>query len=184
MPDFKHPKIRFQKIQFDKLEESAAFLKADHVFSCLGTTIKKAGSEEEFRKVDYDYVVNSAKISLQNGAKKIFIVSALGADKNSLIFYSRVKGEMEEAVTALSYQSIFFFRPSLLLGERAEVRNGEKMGEFFGNLISFALIGPFKKYKPIKAISVAKAMFISAKGDVKGVKIMDSDEIEEIACLV
>ena len=184
MPGFKHPKIRFRKIEFDKLEETAALLKADHVFSCLGTTIKKAGSEQEFRKVDYDYVVNSAKISLQNGAKKIFVVSALGADKNSFIFYNKVKGEMEEAITALSYQSTFFFRPSLLLGERTEVRNGEKIGEAFGNLISFALVGPLKKYKPIKALSVAKAMFISAKGDVKGVKIMESDEIEEISYLV
>lgn len=113
------------------------------VISCLGTTIKKAGSREAFRRVDFEAPLMLAKFAKESGAGQFLSVSSLGADARSRVFYSRVKGELEEAVKALQIPSTVFFRPSLLLGDRKEFRLGERIGEAFLPVANFFYTGPF-----------------------------------------
>src|SRR5262249_6245579 len=150
------------------------------VFCCLGTTIKVAGSQAAFKKVDYEYPATVAHLAHQQGAKQFLIVTAMGANKSSMIFYNRVKGEVEEAVKKIPFQAIHIFQPSLLLGERKEHRAGEKMGEFFMGLTSALFIGPLKKYKAIEGRAVAGAMVKCANENSKGVFTHQSDEIQKI----
>ncbi|TGL60112.1 nucleoside-diphosphate sugar epimerase [Leptospira ognonensis] len=133
----------------------------DAVICCLGTTIKKAGSQEKFREVDYDYPLLAGKKAKEAGVKSFLIVTAMGADANSMIFYNRVKGEIERELTAIGFPYLGIFRPSLLLGDRKEVRMGEKVGEVLGALLPFSLFG-LKKYKPIYADFVARSMIKTA----------------------
>ncbi|HXH17701.1 MAG TPA: oxidoreductase [Chitinophagales bacterium] len=175
-----HPKLRQHSINFDRLIDYSSILKGDDVFCCLGTTIKKAGSQSNFKKVDLEYPVEIARLALANGAKQLLIVTALGANKSSLIFYNRVKGEVEDAVKKLSYNAIHIFRPSLLLGERKEYRAGEKIGTALYRIASPLFIGPLKKYKAIEGKAVAAAMVDCAKRNGRGVFIYESEEIQRI----
>ncbi len=152
------PKLKNYKIDFENLENYKSLFEVDATISCLGTTIKTAGSKEAFKKVDFDYVVNSAKISFQAGVKKFLVISAMGVDANSMIFYNQVKGQMESALKEIGFSSLQIYRPSLLIGERKEFRIGEEIGNFVGNLFGFAFIGDLKKYKPIHASLVVKSM--------------------------
>jgi uncharacterized protein YbjT (DUF2867 family) len=176
-----HAKLAQHTVNFDKLGESAALFQADDVFSCLGTTIKQAGSQEAFRRVDFTYVVESAKMARQQGASQFLLVSSLGADAHSSVFYNRVKGEIETTVSELAFDGVQIFRPSLLLGERATVRAGEKFAEKIAGLFSFAFVGPLKKYRPIEAHTVAAAMVGTAKQHPRGVNIYESDRIQTFA---
>jgi len=175
----KHPKLVQHQVNFDKLDEYASLLKADDVFCCLGTTIKKAGSQAEFRKVDFHYPVEIARIAQANGAKQFLLVTAMGADKSSLIFYNRVKGEVEDAVKKLGYKTIHIFRPSLLLGERKESRAGENIGKILFGIITPLFMGPLKKYKAIEGKVVAAAMVKCAKEDKQGAHVHESDAIQK-----
>jgi len=129
----------------------------DAVICCLGTTIKKAGSQEKFKEVDYEYPLLAAKKAKEAGVKAFLIVTAMGSEANSLVFYNRVKGEIERDLSALGFPFLGIFRPSLLIGDRKEVRMGEKIGEFVGAFLPFTLLG-LKKYKPIHADFVARSM--------------------------
>ncbi len=173
-------KVKLEIVNFDRLSASASMMQADHVFCCIGTTIKTAGSQEAFRKVDFDIAVTSAKLALQNGATKYLVVSALGANKNSSIFYSRVKGEMEEAIQSMPYREIWIFHPSILTGKRKEFRPGEAIGRAMGVIISPFLMGPLKKYKPVNAERVARAMLYCAKESKPGIHFIESDEIQAL----
>lgn len=175
-----HPKLQQHVVNFDKLQESASLLKADDVFCCLGTTIKTAGSQEAFRKVDHDYPVATAQLAQQQGAEKFLIVTAMGANKSSSIFYNRVKGEVEEAIKKIPFQAIHIFQPSLLLGERNEHRAGEKIGAVIFKLTNPLFIGPLKKYKAIQGSAVAGAMVKCARRDAAGIFTHQSDEIQRI----
>lgn len=177
---YKDPKLQQVIIDFDKLEEHRSQLRADDVFCCLGTTINVAGSKENFRKVDFGYPVAVARLAKEQGAAQIMVVSAMGADKNSSVFYSRVKGEMEEALKSLDFGALHLFRPSLLTGMRKEFRLGERFAQSVMRIFSFLLIGPVKKYKPIDAMVVAYAMVFKAKSGSKGTFIYPSDQIQEI----
>lgn len=145
-------------INFDEIEESRTGMVGEHAYCTIGTTIAKAGSKEEFRKVDFDYVLRFAKIAKQNGTKKFILVSAIGADSGSNIFYSKVKGQLEEALEQLGFESLILMQPSLLLGERKEWRAGEIIGKGLSLVTNFALVGPLNKYKAIEADTVAEAM--------------------------
>lgn len=147
---------------------------ADEVFCCLGTTIKTAGNKDAFYKVDHDYVLEIAHIAYTNGAKKMALVSSLGANKNSSVFYSKVKGRAEEAVSNIGYESLFIFRPSVLLGQRKEFRLGEMMSKVLMRTFSFAIP---KKYKAIPARQVAKAMIAAMNTGQTGVHILESESI-------
>lgn len=150
-------------------------LKADDVFCCLGTTIKKAKSKENFRAVDYDAPVLLGKITKENGAQKYLLVSSLGANKSSGIFYNQVKGEVEEAIAALAFASVHIQRPSLLLGPRKEERSGEDAAKLFFKVFGFLVP---KKYKGIESIKVARAMIAFAQQNQTGVIVHESDELQ------
>jgi uncharacterized protein YbjT (DUF2867 family) len=175
-----HPKLHQKVINFDSLDKYSADIKADDIFCCLGTTIKKARSQSNFKKVDFEYVLKTAQIAYANGGKQFLLVTAMGANKRSLIFYNRVKGETEEAVKKLPYKAIHIFRPSLLLGERKETRAGEKIGTALYNITSPLFIGPLKKYKAIAGKVVAGAMVSCAKRNAEGVFVYESNEIQKI----
>lgn len=151
------------------------------VYCCLGTTIKKAGSQAAFRKVDYEYPLLAARALHRAGAEQFLIVTALGASKSSAVFYNRVKGEVEDDLVNVGFRQLHVFRPSLLLGERDEVRPGEKVGEAVGKLLSFAFVGPLGRYKPIQAKRVAQAMANAARSKDPGVFWHESDEIAMLA---
>lgn len=175
------PKLNQHRIDFDRLQEFANLIQADDVFCCLGATIKKAGSQEVFRKVDFTYVVQTAALALKNSAHQFLVVSSLGANTHSRVFYSRVKEEMEEAVGKLPFEGIHIFRPSLLLGDRQEFRLGERIGSVGMRLASFAMVGPWRKYRPIQGQTVAQAMVNAAKMKLPGLNVWESDRIAEIA---
>ncbi len=152
----------------------------DDLFCCLGTTIRKAGSQDAFRRVDHDYPLALARLGKAAGAQQFLMVSALGADARSPVFYSRVKGEAEHDIAAIGLQKAIFMRPSILLGERHEPRPGERAGIFVGQLIAPLLVGPLRKYRPIHADDVAAAMLYAANNEVREGPI-DSDEIVRLA---
>jgi uncharacterized protein YbjT (DUF2867 family) len=155
-------------------------LAVDDVFCCLGTTIKKAGSREAFRAVDLEAVARAAAAARQRGARQLLVVSSLGADEHSRVFYNRVKGEMEAAVIALAFPACQIFRPSLLLGPRAERRLGERMAA--------RLMRPFKrvlgKYRPVHRDTVATAMVRIAASAPAGTHVYGSNRIEAIAAVM
>lgn len=173
--DIRHAKLENIVLDFDKLSEHAAELKADDVFCCLGTTIRIAKTKEAFRKVDYDYPLELARVSKTQGAAQYLLVSALGADKNSRIFYNKVKGEVEEAIGQISFLSFHIFRPSLLLGDRTEQRPGEGTATIFFKLFAFLIPA---KYKAINSRKVAKAMLTLAKENDPGFYFHESKELQ------
>jgi uncharacterized protein YbjT (DUF2867 family) len=170
-----HPKLVQIRIDYSKLESYTPELKADDVFCCLGTTMAKAKSKEKFREVDYEFPLKLANEASRHGAKQFLIVSALGADKKSSVYYNRVKGELEHSVSRLDFQAIHMFRPSLLLGPRAEKRPGEEAAKLFYKIFWFMLPD---KYKAIHAKKVAKAMVHYAAVEQKGVFIHESREMQ------
>ena len=173
-----HPKLVQQPINFDSVESLKLDFQVDDVFCALGTTIKAAGSQDAFYKVDYTYVVKLGKWCAANGVKRFLIVSAMGASAKSGIFYNRVKGEMETAVSQLNIPQIQVFRPSLLMGNRKEKRRGEKIAQVVMGGLGFLFVGPLLKYKGIHADVVAKAMIRSAKMEVSGFKVYESGEMQ------
>ena len=180
----KHAKLREIVVDFGTLSSSLQGCKADVVFCCIGTTMAKAGSQENFRKVDYDIPVNLAKWSEQNKVSGFYLVSALGASSKSGIFYNKVKGEVEDFISTTSIPHIVFFRPSLLLGDRTEKRPGEKAAILFAKLFSFLFIGPLRRYKSIHVKTVAKAMVKKAAVSVKGVEVVENEQISTLANLL
>ena len=156
---------------------------ADDVFCCLGTTIKEAGSKEAFCEVDFHYPLKLARLSLKRGAQQYLLVSAMGADKNSQFFYNQVKGEVEEAVAGEGFKALHIFRPSVLLGERDETRFGEKIAQVAMQGAAPLMVGNFKKYRPIEAYDLAKAMVHMAKKELEGTYVFESDKIEALAKL-
>ncbi|MDP2176601.1 MAG: oxidoreductase [Bacteroidota bacterium] len=172
-----HPKVVEHLINFDKINQIEHLIHGDDFYCVIGTTIKKAGSKEAFRKVDYIYPLMFAQISKRNNFKKFLLVSSIGADEHSNNFYLKVKGELESQIKALNFQCSFIFRPSLLLGNRNEFRFGEKLATIIMPFFSFLLMGKLKKYKAIKAKTVANAMCLFAQKDCSGFNIIESNEM-------
>lgn len=174
----KHPKIKEKIIDFDKISKLDINERIDDLFITLGTTIKKAGSKAEFYKTDHDFVVNFAEWAQTKGVNKILIVSSMGANHNSGNFYLKTKGEMEISVLQIGIESVFIFRPSLLVGARKEFRLGEKFGAWVMKIINPLLTGKYRRYRSINASQVALAMYHTAQ--TKGTKhyIMESDEMQ------
>ncbi|MDF2958450.1 MAG: NAD-dependent epimerase [Paenibacillus sp.] len=175
-----HNKLVQAVTDYEKLEAGVTDMAGAHVYCCLGTTIKKAGSKEQFRKVDYEYPMRLGKLALHGGAVEFLIVTAMGANSKSNLFYNQVKGETEDGLKQLGLPSLHIFRPSLLLGDRQEFRLGERIGSAVSGIISPLMAGGLRKYKPIQAITVAKAMLNAAKQDNKGIRVYESDQIEEL----
>lgn len=178
--EIKHPKLDEKIVDFDKLEEYTDSFAVDDVFCCLGTTIKKAKTKEAMWMIDVDYPVAIAKLASSQGAKKFLLVSSMNADPNSPIFYSKMKGKLEEAIIQIPYESTSIFRPSLLLGNRQEYRLGERAAAAIFTKVPFLFAGPLKKYKAIEGKTVASAMYRTAQGNKPGVTIYPSEQIQEI----
>jgi uncharacterized protein YbjT (DUF2867 family) len=174
---YQHEKLEQRVIDLGALEALPDMPQSDDVFCCLGTTIKQAGSQEAFRRVDYDYVVGSARAGLRAGATQFLMVSAIGADPASRVLYSRVKGETEAAVRRLPYRGVQIFRPSLLLGERAEFRLGERIVMLLAPILRPALVGPLRRYRPVHAAIVARAMVQIAKQAPRAANVFEYDAI-------
>lgn len=168
---------RLIQVTFNFDSPDSTLVAADEIFCCLGTTIKVAGSKPAFYKVDFEYVLSIAQIGFSNGAKKFALVSSMGANQQSGIFYNHTKGAIEEAVSRIGYESIFILRPSILLGQRTTFRLGEMIGKVL--MTSFDFLIP-KKYKAIHARQVARAMIATMNSNKTGLHVLESDEIASI----
>jgi uncharacterized protein YbjT (DUF2867 family) len=148
----------------------------DVVFSCLGTTMKKAGSREAFRAVDHDAVLAVAKEGRARGARSFLHVSSIGANPDAFAFYSRVKGEIERAVAELGYDSVYAFRPSFIDGDRGESRLGERIA-----IAIAGALGPlFGKYRPTSVDRIVRAMLGAAKAPVPGVHVVEPGQMPPV----
>ena len=160
-----HPKLKEQIINYESIDSAVS---ADDVFCCLGTTIKIAKTKEAFEKVDLDYPLKIASLQHKAGSKQFLVVSAMGANATSSIFYSRTKGLMEKGLTKIGFESLYIFRPSFIVGDRKEKRMGEKIGIIISTILSPLMIGPLKKYKPVTAADIALNMIKYALKNEKG----------------
>jgi len=172
-------KVAEVEIDYDHIDASSDLFEVDDIFCCLGTTMKKAGSKEAFRKVDYQYPLEAAQLGKEKGVSRFFVISALGVDPSSKIFYNRVKGEVERDLGKLSFAALHIFRPSLLTGKREEKRFSENAGIFLFKAFSFLLAGPLAKYRAIKAETVARAIALAAEGDEEGIVIHESLDMQK-----
>lgn len=166
-----HPKLVQVVTELGDLESHRLQLIADDVYCCLGTTRQQAGSKEAFYQVDFLYVVQLAALAASNFAGQFLVVSSIGADAGSRVYYSRVKGEMEAAVGARPFRALHVFRPSLLLGQRAHPRLGERIGAAALALAGPLLRGGWAKYRPVAAAAVAAAMLRAAHTDATGLRV-------------
>lgn len=171
----RHDKLEQRVVDLGALEAMADLPRADDVFCCLGTTIKQAGSQPAFRRVDQAFVLALARAGLRAGATQFLLVSAIGADPESRVFYSRVKGETEAGVRKLPYRAVQIFRPSLLLGDRPDFRFRERVAMFAAPLLPFLLPGRLRRFRPIQATVVARAMVQIARDAPRGPNIFEHD---------
>jgi len=178
--EIKHSKLKEFVGDLHQLETITSDFSGDVCFCCIGTTAKKTPDKEAYRKIDYGIPVASAKLCKKNAISTFLVISALGADANSSIFYSKTKGEMEDAVLQENISNTYILQPSLIFGDRKEIRFGEKIAIKAAKLFSFLLAGNLQKYKGIEADTIARAMLYlaSAKTDIKRIP---SDKIKELS---
>ena len=172
--DIEHPSL--QQIVYDYENPDSTVIKADHVYCCLGTTMKKAGSKEAFKKVDYEYPLQIAQAAHQNGADKFALVSAMGANTKSVFFYNKVKGQLEEALKEVPYEALYIFHPSMILGPRKEFRLGEELGKILMKGLRFFLP---TNMKPIHASQVAACMPDYMNKEERGIHIIPSGKMQK-----
>jgi len=172
--NLKLPTVENHVIDFDNPESYKDLVSANHVICTLGTTIKKAGSKENFYRVDYTYPHEVALAALEKGAEHFLIITAIGSDAKSKFFYNRVKGEIENSLMKMEYRSVSIFRPSLLLGKRDEFRLGEWILNLTMGPLSF-LIPP--KYRPVKGRHLAEVIVHTAMENRPGIRILESADI-------
>jgi uncharacterized protein YbjT (DUF2867 family) len=173
--EFNHMKFEERIIDFDNIDKD--LIKGDDVFCAIGTTIKKAGSKENQHKIDCEYPFKIAQFAKANNAKQFILVSSLGADPNSSNFYLRTKGELEEKISTLNFETFIILRPSIIIGKRPEFRLGETIGIFFITLIGPLFFGSLKKYKGVRAGAIAARMITAANQNLKGKQVIESDKI-------
>lgn len=176
-----HKKLEQRTVDYERMGRMSAFPRAEDVFCCLGTTIRKAGSPEAFHKVDVGYVARLAEVSVRAGAAQFLLVSSVGASAQSGNFYLRCKGEAEDMVRTLPYKGVQIFRPSFLIGHRREKRAGEAAGIALARLVSVAMLGPAARYRPIRADDVAKAMVAVARDSPPGIHVYDTPAMQALA---
>ena len=172
-----HPKLNTLLGDFHSLPQLIENIAVDEVFITLGTTKKHTPNQQEYYQVDHDYPVLAGKIAKENGAKSVFIVTAIGANSNSKIFYSKTKGDAERDIIALDFEQTHIFEPSMILGNRIENRPAEKVFMKIVSLINPLLVGSMKKYKGIDGKDVAKAMIKSAEKQTNKLKIYQWEDM-------
>lgn len=172
------PKLKPVLIKdFSQMANMQSQLKGDIYFCCLGTTIKEAGSQENFRKIDFDAIVEFAKVAKANEAQSFVLISAVGANAESPIFYNRVKGETEEALKALHFRSLIVFQPGLLIGNRTKLRIGEKLAISAFKLLSPLLPGRFEKMFATDVELLANRIVEASLASQSGLQIISSRDI-------
>lgn len=176
-----HPKLKQLVVNFDKLQDYAPQIQGDVVFCCLGTTKSKTPDLEQYKKIDYQYPLDAATIAKNNGAEQYHLVSALGANPTSSIFYTKTKGEVERDLKEIPFKSIHIYQPSLLVGERKENRSMEGLMTVVMSILNPLLISGLRKYRSIKIEKVAFAMLKKSLEDTPGTFVYPSDKIEEIS---
>jgi len=173
-------KIEEHLVDLFQLEKYKEQFMADQVFCCIGTTKSKTPNEETYRKIDYGIPVTAAKLCKENGISTFAVISALGANPDSGMFYNKIKGEMQQDVLAQKIKNTYIFQPSLIAGDRSEKRFLESLAKQAMKILNYALLGPLKKYRSIHPETIARAMIIvSNKAYEKSV--IESDEIKKIA---
>ena len=175
-----NPKLTWHVTDFADLATWKPHVAVTDLFDCMGTTIKQAGSQEAFRKADLEIPLMLAKAARAAGARHCAVVSSMGANPTAKVFYSRVKGELEQELRKLHFPSLHLLQPSLLVGDRAQARPGEKVGEVALAVLRPFLVGSLKKLRSIRAASVARAMVTLAVHPEPGAKVVASDELERL----
>ena len=177
-----HQKLTAPLVEFDDPAALRALSAADDVFCCLGTTIKKAGSQAAFRKVDHDYPLAVARAAHAAGAKQFLVVTAVGADAKSGVFYNRVKGELEQALGALAFPGgVKVFHPSLILGDRAERRPAEAIAMGLMSATAGLFVGPLMRYRAIEGAGVARGLLRAALQEPAGNAVYEGAGLFAIA---
>ena len=175
----RNSKLREHIVNFDEHDKWKKLLTGDVLYSAMGTTLKDAGSKDAQYKIDYTYQYQAAKAAAANGVKEYVLVSAAGSSPDSRIFYSKMKGELEQAVQKLPFEAIHIMRPGMLTGERTRVRTGEKVGVAIMNLVS--MIPGLARLKPVHGRGVAKAMVNATFCHISGIHTYSMGEIHKLA---
>lgn len=175
--NIQNPKLKTVIGDFNSLPQVVKDIQTDEVFIALGTTQKKTPDKKLYYQIDHDYPVLAAKLAKENGAKSVFLVSAVGANAKSSIFYTKLKGETEQDIISLNFDHTYIFRPSMILGDRKESRPMEKAFIGIFKVINHLFLGGLSKYKGIEASNIAKAMVNSATQAPDKVKILEWKEM-------
>jgi len=175
-----HKKLVQLVINFDELDKHAEAINGHAVFSCLGTTKNQTPDEQQYRKIDHDYPLQLAQLAKQNGVEQFHVVSSIGANKNASTFYLKLKGELEDELQKLGLKTLHIYQPSMLMGERDRNQWAEKLATGLFKFIDPLLVGGLKKYRSIKGITVAHAMFKKSLESATGTFIYTSDKIHTI----
>lgn len=175
-----HPKLIIEQINLLNLLDYKERFIGDVLFCCIGTTKAKTPDENLYRQIDYGIPTNAAKICEMNGIPSFMVMSSMGANVKSSVFYSKLKGEMEQAVLNRGIKNIYILRPSLINGNRKEFRFFEMIAKMAMKVLNVFLVGSLKKYRSIKAETIVNAMIaIDLKG--RSIKIIESEDIKKIA---
>lgn len=178
-----HDRLEQRQVDFAALDALVPDFRVDTAFCCLGTTMRQAGSQAAFRAVDQDAVLAFARLAQRAGAMHFLAVSAVGADVRSPSFYSRVKGEVEAALSGLSFSRLTLLQPSLLLGPREEKRVGERFAQIVSTPFAPLMAGPLSRYRPIHSATVAAAMVAAARDNTPGRTVLQWQELTRLASL-
>lgn len=179
--EVKHDKLEVVVCDLLNLEEQKDKFKADEVYVCIGTTNMKTPNKKLYRDIDFGIPVTAAQLCRENAIDNIAVMSSLGANAKSSVFYPKTKGEMELSILDMEIPNTYLLRPSMIMGPRKERRFGETMGKLIAFIIGPLLVGPLKKYKGIHAETIADAMINLCNGKSELSGILESDAILEIA---
>lgn len=177
---YSHPKLEEHLGDLLNLDDFKSVFLADEVFCCIGTTKAKTPDKKTYRRIDYGIPVAATLLAKENGIKTILLISAIGANPRSRIFYSRVKGEMEAAVLEQALPRTFILRPALIAGKRKEKRMGEWVGRQLMKILNLVLVGPLDKFRSIYPEDIARCMIWLANNPFEKV-IIPSDEIRRLS---
>jgi len=167
---------------FDRLVDGLTLPDASHAYICLGTTIKKAGSREAFRRVDHDYVIAMAQLAYESGVRRLAVVSAVGATTDTNNFYTKIKGEVEEAIAEFRFEHLTFVRPGLILGDRVnDFRLGEQVAVMLTPLFNPLLRGKATQFRSIHARDIAAAMIAQVRLGLPGVHHLTYADMMELS---
>ena len=179
IPKKNNSKLEIIQTDFINLEKHKDSIVGDDCFFCIGTTRKETPDKNEYRRIEHDIPTNVARIAKLNSVDSFIYVSSLGANSSSSSFYLKNKGQVEEELNNLNFGKLVVIRPSILLGKRKRYRLGESVGKYVMKKLSIFFLASFKKYKPIQAHHVAKAMVIIAQNNYQKI-FFESNQLEEI----